>query len=326
MMKNFKYITSLMTLFLSVFACEMTCHAAEEYFEENGIRYLISKDKKYCTVVKNSEAPYSGIVEIPAYAGGYPVTGIEPDAFNQCRQLTEILIGDNVTSFSNLNFEYCESLEKVVLPETFSDLGTRAFLACVSLKEINLPEGIYGIPMETFLSCISLESIEIPENATYIDMGAFEGSGIRNLNVPDRVASIGSNAFSSSSLESIHIGKGLLEIGDRVFAQCKNLKDVFITAPEPPVFDKNLKLDYDAKDLADIILYVPQASIEKYQESEYWSLFKEIRSIESSGIDEMESDQVRQETIYDMQGRRLRHTEPGINIVNGKKVIISSTR
>ena len=43
---------------------------------------------------------------------------------------------------------------------------------------------------------------------------------------------------------------------------------------------------------------------------------------EAAGIDAIPSSSgVEDDAVYDLQGRRLRHTVPGINIVNGKKIL-----
>lgn len=165
----------------------------------------------------------------------------------------------------------------------------------------------------------------MPESVELIDIEAFYGCGVRNINLPDNVVEIRDNAFSESAFETIHIGKGLQRIKTGVFNGCRALREVYITAPEPPEYLK-YTASIGLEELGDVILYVPQASIEKYEETEYWSRFKEIRAIETAGIQDAVTDSENTETIYDLQGRRLQHTVPGINIINGKKIIIPSTR
>lgn len=109
-----KFVTLLLALLLSAVACEETCRA-QEYFVENGIRYRLSTYKstnqKYCVLVDNREAPYSGVVEIPDSAGGYPVTEIA-GAFADCKNLTEVRILAPLTEFSNIDFSDAASWKK----------------------------------------------------------------------------------------------------------------------------------------------------------------------------------------------------------------------
>lgn len=318
-----KSLITLTALLASILTCVFPCQAEEPtvYFEENGIRYQTWPSAKYCEVVENPETPYAGVVEIPDTAGGRPVTRISSFAFKRCKNLTEVRMGNNVTEFENLTFWDCHALEKVILPETFRYLGWRAFMGCRALKEVNIPEGIIDICPETFKGCVSLEEIVIPESVKYIDVEAFMGCGVRNINLPDSVRTIQDDAFRQCALETIHIGKGLSHIHTGVFNGCSNLREVYITAPEPPKY-RTYPAYIGGEDLGELILYVPQASLEKYKESEYWSQFKEIRSIETAGIADVETGRENPEVIHDLQGRRLKHIAPGINIVNGKKILV----
>lgn len=324
-----KFITLLLALLLSALVCEETCRA-QEYFVENGIRYMLSTYKstnqKYCVLVDNPAAPYSGVVEIPDSAGGYPVTEIA-GAFADCKNLTEVRILAPLTELSNIDFFRCRKLEKVALPETLTYLGTRTFYGCHSLKEINFPEGIIVIPMEVFGCCTGFENMVIPENIQFIGMRAFEGCSFKSIKVPDRVEYIEAGAFRGSGLETIHIGKGLSLIGPGVFKYCDNLKDVYITAPEPPEFTSEHDFIYEEIDegyLANVVLYVPEASMDKYRESEYWSHYKEIRSIESSGIADIEMNSEKRTPMYDLQGREVNPdtARPGIYIRDGRKIMV----
>lgn len=314
---------TLMALLATTLACILPCQAEEPavYFEENGIKYCTYPSVKYCKVVENRENQYTGVVEIPDSAGGLPVTIIDSFAFKRCKNLTEVRVGNNVTELENLSFWDCHALEKVVLPETLQLLGDRTFMGCWSLKEVNIPEGVSWICTETFKYCVSLEEIVLPESVKHIDIEAFMGCGVRNINLPDSVRHIGDDAFRDSALETIHIGKGLSLIYPGVFNGCVNLREVYITAPEPPKYHAYSAFICE-ENLGNIVLYVPQASMEKYKESEYWSQFKEIRSIETAGIADVETDRKNPDVIHDLQGRRLKHTVPGINIVNGKKILV----
>lgn len=321
-MKHKKLLT-FAALLASILTCVLPCLAEEPemYFEENGFRYQLHLKAKYCEVVENRENQYTGVVEIPDSAGGYPVTKIGCAAFKRCKNLTEVRVGNHITEIDDLAFWDCHALEKVILPDTLSFFGWRMFLGCRALKEVNLPDGLPWICSETFKYCVSLEEIVIPESVDEIDIEAFMGCGIRNINLPDSVRYIRDSAFRESALETIHIGKGLSRIHTGVFNGCSNLREVYITAPEPPKYC-TYPAYIDGEDLGDLILYVPQASLEKYKESDYWSQFKEIRSIETAGIADVETDRENHDVIYDLQGRKLKHTVPGINIVNGRKILV----
>lgn len=70
-------------------------------------------------------------------------------------------------------------------------------------------------------------------------------------------------------------------------------------------------------------LYVPNEALEAYRNAEGWKKFQNIKSIESTGIIGIEADgNGRREVYYDLNGRRLNAPRKGLNIINGKKVII----
>lgn len=75
---------------------------------------------------------------------------------------------------------------------------------------------------------------------------------------------------------------------------------------------------------ANLPVYVPKGSLAAYQAADGWKNFWEIREYdETTGISTVKTKP--QETghnYYDLQGRKLREPQKGINIINGKKVLI----
>ena len=70
-------------------------------------------------------------------------------------------------------------------------------------------------------------------------------------------------------------------------------------------------------------VYVPKGSLETYQQADVWKNFwelheKDLTRIETVVADDSKTDNI----IYDMQGRRLDAPKAGLNIINGKKVMI----
>lgn len=70
-------------------------------------------------------------------------------------------------------------------------------------------------------------------------------------------------------------------------------------------------------------IYIPNGSLEAYMQADVWKNFwglqeKDLTGIETVVADDSNTDNV----IYDMQGRRLDAPKAGLNIINGKKVMI----
>jgi hypothetical protein len=69
-------------------------------------------------------------------------------------------------------------------------------------------------------------------------------------------------------------------------------------------------------------LYVPAGTKEKYQATEGWKDFANIEEGLPTGINVVEDTRNNKNTIYDLNGVRKPKPTKGINIINGKKVVI----
>lgn len=69
-------------------------------------------------------------------------------------------------------------------------------------------------------------------------------------------------------------------------------------------------------------LYVPVGTKEKYQATDGWKDFDYIVEGTPTGIKVIENTQNKNATVYDLNGVRLSEAKRGINILNGKKVVV----
>ncbi len=69
-------------------------------------------------------------------------------------------------------------------------------------------------------------------------------------------------------------------------------------------------------------LYVPVGTKEKYQATDGWKDFVHIEEGNPAGIKVVENTTNNNITIYDLNGVRLSEPRKGINIINGKKIIV----
>lgn len=129
------------------------------------------------------------------HAGSYTIPGtpkkIACEAFEDCKQLTSVVIPSSVTDVNGSAFKNCEVLQNAPLPNNLTFLGSSAFQGCSSLASINIPERIKTIEGYTFEGCSSLLSIVIPDSVTTIGISAFENcSSLASMTFPADLKSL----------------------------------------------------------------------------------------------------------------------------------------
>lgn len=93
------------------------------------------------------------------------VTNIGNNAFSDCINLTEALIGSSVTEIGYDAFDGCESLEEITVPDSVLTIGSYAFSDCTSLEKVSLGNGVTQIDYGAFYGCTDLKEFSMPANA-----------------------------------------------------------------------------------------------------------------------------------------------------------------
>ena len=167
---------------------------------------------------------------IPTSLKQVTVTGgnILYGAFDDCRSLTSVVIGDSVTSIGDSAFRGCSSLTSVEIPDSVTSIGDRAFYGCYNLTSVVIGDSVTSIGSYAFKYCSNLTSIEIPDSVTSIGRSAFEDcSSLTSVEIGASVISIGSWAFDGCSLlTSVVIGDSVTSIGKDAFYNCSSLTEV----------------------------------------------------------------------------------------------------
>ena len=163
-------------------------------------------------------------------------TTIGESAFEECRELTSIVIPNCVTFIDRWVFWYCFNLTSCTMSSAVTNIGNAAFGICSGLTSIEIPSGMTSISNDTFKGCSGLTSINIPSGVTSIGDYAFSGcSGAISVNIPNSVTSIGKDGFAGCySLTSIEIPSGVTSIGDSAFYYCDSLTSIISNATTAP--------------------------------------------------------------------------------------------
>lgn len=88
-------------------------------------------------------------------------------------EMTDIVIGDCVTTFQSWLFDGAAVLSSITIPNTVTTIGQGAFNACGSLSGLTIPSGVTTIEQQAFQDCYSLSALTIPSSVSTIGFWAF---------------------------------------------------------------------------------------------------------------------------------------------------------
>ena len=189
---------------------------AQQLSSEN---YELSSDGKTLLKWKNEKTRFIDMNADPKLRA---VEKIGDNAFapigSPAKELTTILIGDNVTEIGRAAFNSCYRLKTIDIPEGLTKIGEEAFANCVRLQQIDLPETITSVEKLTFTGCIRLNNIVIPSEVTAIKDRAFLGcTSLSNVFILQETAFvISTTAFDSAkALQNIYVPTNIQNANDK---------------------------------------------------------------------------------------------------------------
>lgn len=132
--------------------------------------------------------------------------------FDNCKNLTNIEIGNNVKVLPPYVFANCSSVTNITIPDSVTAIGDYAFYSCTGLTTITIPDNVSYIGDSSFRGCIKLNNVIIGNSATSIGERAFyECSELVSMILPDSVISIGRDAFFGCDEFEYVFYNGMLE-------------------------------------------------------------------------------------------------------------------
>ena len=157
-------------------------------------------------------------------------TVIENYAFNNCTELTSIVISNSVTYIGGSAFDGCSGLTSIVIPDSVTYIGGSAFDGCSGLTSITIPDSVTEIGCCAFEGCKNLSEIVIPPSVTIIDRNLFEDcTNLTRVVLPKTVTKIREKAFyGCTNLSEIVIPNSVTEIEDWAFCGCSSLTQIAV--------------------------------------------------------------------------------------------------
>ena len=237
--------------------------------------------------------------------------------------LIKVTISNSVDSLSGSIFEGCHNLTSVTIPNSVISIGNFAFSDCTGLTSITIPNSVTNIGGYAFDGCTGLTNITIPNSVTKIGYEAFAYCcNIKSLTIGNSIKSIGTGDFSGcSALKELSLGTGLKNIEYGAFADSEELSKIPCNSTIPPTASLTTFYEYT---YANADVYVPQGSLYDYGSDNIWKLFLNLHGADLTGINGITADGTTNggQRIYDLQGRKLKKPIRGLNIINGKKVVV----
>ncbi|MBR6286121.1 MAG: leucine-rich repeat protein [Bacteroidaceae bacterium] len=217
------------------------------------------------------------------------VDTISNGAFSGCTALSEVNLSSELKVIGESSFSECVNLNEIKFPSKVSEIGSSAFYKCTNLKRLDIPNNIKNINSLAFANCTSLTKIEIfesddtlsiysvPDNSVQALYGGAVAKEYESANQPFYGCRIDSMilhrhvSFTSDTVSAFEFLKHLvyLEIDTTVkyippytFRHCDKLDYIRVLSEVPPVLGM--------KNFRDRHVYVPDSSILRYCQTEYW--------------------------------------------------------
>ena len=184
------------------------------------------------------------------------VVGIHNNVFEGCTSLSNVTFNDSYTTLGHHVFKNCP-LAAVTFPNTLNSIGEYAFentklntvdlsntqitslpngcfFICENLSDVKLPKDLTDIGNNAFIST-PIASITFPSSLQKIGDYAFQKAKLENVVIPTNCSRIEQGAFSeNANLTTVYINGVTCYLAVDAFANCGNLKDVYITSNVEP--------------------------------------------------------------------------------------------
>ena len=194
-------------------------------------------DAENCADFSYNSAPFYDIrSKITSFTFGDSVKHIPACLCYGMKNLTDVSIGNSVTSIGEKVFKECSGLTSVVWNAEncagFSYDSAPFYDIRSKITSFTFGDSVKHIPAYLCYGMTKLPAITIPNSVTSIGRMAFyDCSGLTSITIPHSVMSIGSYAFSRcSGLTSITIPHSVTSIGESAFSGCSGLTSVIWNA------------------------------------------------------------------------------------------------
>ena len=205
------------------------------------------------------------------------LTSISNGCFDLCKDLTQVIIPDNILTIDGAAFRECTSLPTINL-NNVEKIDMLAFYGATSLASVESTENLKTLGECCFYGCSNLQSIDLEQSSiTRIPNYCFWGcSTMTEIKLPEGLKVIGTYALRGTESLSVPVlPESLEEIAEEAFP-------TFIK-----VSDQTLYIGKNVKNMNGLTLYNIHCNIEIDESNPYF--IKEDKVIYNNNKDELVS-------------------------------------
>lgn len=181
------------------------------------------------------------------------------------KEITEVMIGDDITSIGDRAYYGCTNLESVIISEGVKSIGESAFAMCPNLSYVSIPSTVKNIEPGVFAGDTSLSTLNFPrgnDNFYFVSGALYNPKGTRLISylpgksysfydMPDQVKYVDNYAFwGAKNLKKVYVSPKVETISPYDFAYCTGLQFIFLPESVESIQEyafrdcKNLKYIY----------------------------------------------------------------------------------
>lgn len=240
-------------------------------FEHFGVTSLKqSKGFKGCTALESISIPPT-------------LTTVAYQCFQNCTNISKVVIKD-MAAWLVINFPYNIDnpinyahkiysdentiVTSLTIPSTITKLGKGCLTGWRDLTSVVIPNNITSIGSNAFANCTNLSSVTLPNTITTLDSQVFAGCGFSGVfAIPEGITTVNNQwIWGNGNITRLEFPSTITSIGTYGFHYNVGNKNVVIKATTPPSY--NNSTSYVGTNTK---IYVPDANVNTYKTSSYWS-------------------------------------------------------
>ncbi len=177
---------------------------------------------------KISDYAFYGCLSLTNVTIGNGVTSIGYSAFSRCTSLKDITIGNGVTNIGTYAFNDCTALQNVTIGNGVTSIGGRAFDGCTNLLKTNYT-GTINQWVEINFEWFFYEFLPTSNPVFFSKNLYINGVLAKDIEL-NGIKKISDYAFyGCSSLTNVTIGNEVTDIGVGAFRRCTGLSNIVIS-------------------------------------------------------------------------------------------------